>query len=94
MYLRWILLFVILSIFSGCTSEGTQAPGPVTTTPPVTLPPEERVEPGDLVWIDYTARVEGTGEVFDTTDEEVGLDESIAKTEVFPLSIVQSIEAH
>ncbi|NOZ77197.1 MAG: thioredoxin fold domain-containing protein [Euryarchaeota archaeon] len=94
MYRRWILLFAIFSILSGCTTGGSHGPGSAASVPPGTPAPAEKVETGDLVWIDYTARVEGTGEVFDTTYEEVGSDPSIKKTEVFPLSIVQSLQPH
>ncbi len=94
MLARLFVLLIIIS-FAGCTSGGTPSPTPApTTAPPTPKAPAVTVEAGDLVWIQYTGRVQGTGEVFDTTYQEIGTDDSINKTEIFPLSIVQSMDAH
>lgn len=88
--MRIFALLLLLVVLSGCTSSPPEDV-PVTTAP---QPQGPVIEVGDLVWIDFTGKVQETGGVFDTTYEDIGTDDGIPKTERYPLSIAQSKEVH
>ncbi len=72
MILRILIVLLILS--SGCVTKETK------NTP---HSPQLILEIGDYVEMDYTGRIEGTGEVFDTTYATIAFNPGIGKVEGF-----------
>lgn len=72
-----ILILILLALVAGCISD--KAPGE-TDTPALVL------ENGDFVKMDFTGRINETGEVFDTTYAKVAFDPAIEKMDRFTLN--------